>query len=100
MLCAFWDKFGKGDVTDNMIRLAVKHAAAAIDNLSRGIKIEQVDTHSLRSGVRGGMRIVQGRTQATQNHETGPMGPKLTLVHEVHPGEIIILLHGNVHGNE
>ena len=50
MLCAFWDKFGKGEVTDNMIRFAIKHAAAALDYPSRGIKIERVDTHSLRSG--------------------------------------------------
>ena len=50
MLCAFWDKFGKGDVTDNMVRFAIKHAAAALDYPSRGIKIERVDTHSLRSG--------------------------------------------------
>ena len=40
MICAFWDKFGKGDVTDNMVSFAIKHTSATLDYPSRGIKIK------------------------------------------------------------
>lgn len=49
-LCSYWDEVGRGDVTDSNIRFAVKFAAKALDYPSRGIPIERIDTHSLRSG--------------------------------------------------
>ncbi|KAL9178895.1 hypothetical protein ACHAXT_011868 [Thalassiosira profunda] len=49
-LCSYWDDVGRGDVTDGNIRFAVKFAAKALNYEARGIPIERVDTHSLRSG--------------------------------------------------
>ena len=41
---------GRGDVTGGMVRFSVKYAAAALDYPVRGIPIDRIDTHSLRSG--------------------------------------------------
>ena len=49
-LCSYWDDVGRGDVTDNNIRFAVKFAATSLRYPDRGIPIDRVDTHSLRSG--------------------------------------------------
>ena len=49
-LCAYWDKVGLGNVTDNNIRFAIKFAARMLDYEARGIPLDRVDTHSLHSG--------------------------------------------------
>ena len=49
-LCSYWDVVGRGDVTDSNIRYAVKFAATALKYPERGIPIDRIDTHSLRSG--------------------------------------------------
>ena len=49
-LYAYWDKFGLGNVTDNNVRFAIKFAARMLDYEARGIPLDRVDTHSLRSG--------------------------------------------------
>lgn len=49
-LCSYWDDIGRGDVTDTNIRFAVKFAAKALNYPERGIPLERIDTHSLRSG--------------------------------------------------
>ena len=41
---------GRGTVTDDNMRFAVKYAAAALKYHERGIPIDRMDTHSLRSG--------------------------------------------------
>ena len=50
MLCAFWDEVGKGHITDTQVRFTVKMAAKALKYPERGIPLNRVDTHSLRSG--------------------------------------------------
>ncbi len=49
-ICAFWDDAGRGSVTESQVQYAVKYAAQALDYPARGIPIDRVDTHSLRSG--------------------------------------------------
>ena len=49
-ICTYFDKAGMGSVTDNQIRFAVKFAAKSLQYDKRGIPINRVDTHSLRSG--------------------------------------------------
>ena len=50
MLCAFWDKVGKGHITDTQVRFTVKMAAKALKYPERGIPLNRVDTHLLRPG--------------------------------------------------
>jgi hypothetical protein len=49
-ICSFWDAAGHGNVTENHIRYAVKFAAKALGYPDRGIPLDRIDTHSLRSG--------------------------------------------------
>ena len=49
-ICDFWDEAGKGSVTETQIRYSVKFAAKAKEYHKRGIPLDKVDTHSLRSG--------------------------------------------------
>jgi hypothetical protein len=49
-LCSYWDAVGRGDVTDGQISFAMKFAAGALNYPLRGIPIQRIDTHSLRSG--------------------------------------------------
>ena len=49
-LCSFWDEVGLGNVTDTQVRYAVKFAAQALGYPDRGIPVQRIDTHSLRSG--------------------------------------------------
>jgi hypothetical protein len=49
-LCTFYDEAGMGSVTDNQIRYTVKYTAKELNYDKRGIPIDRVDTHSLRSG--------------------------------------------------
>ena len=46
-----------GSVTDNQIRLSVKFAAKALQYEKRGIPINRIDTHSLRSGVACALKL-------------------------------------------
>ena len=46
-----------GSVTDNQIRFAVKFAAKALQYEKRGIPIDRIDTHSLRSGGACALRL-------------------------------------------
>lgn len=51
MLCDYWDDLGEGHVTDVEMRKALKFGAGMLKYPEkRGIPIERVDTHSLRSG--------------------------------------------------
>ena len=49
-LCSYWDDIGRADVTDSNIRYAVKFAAKMLKYEDRGIPLDRIDTHSLRSG--------------------------------------------------
>jgi len=49
-LGTYWDAIGRDDITDSNIRHAVKFAAKMLKYEERGIPINRVDTHSLRSG--------------------------------------------------
>ena len=49
-ICAYWDKAGYGNVSDDQVRFTVKFAAKALRYENRGIPIDRIDTHSLRSG--------------------------------------------------
>ena len=50
MLCAYFDDAGEGYVTDSNIRQAVKFAGGMLNYPDRGIPIDRLDTHSLRTG--------------------------------------------------
>ena len=50
LICLYWDVVGHGIVTDQQIQYAVKTAAGALKYERRGIPIDRVNTHSLRSG--------------------------------------------------
>ena len=50
LLCTYWDEVGQGDVTDSHIRYAVKFSAKMLKYEDRGIPINRINTHSLRSG--------------------------------------------------
>jgi len=50
LLCAYWDDVGRGYVTDGLIRVLLKFAANYLAYPRRGIPLERIDTHSLRSG--------------------------------------------------
>ena len=56
-ICAYCDEVGTGSVTDNQIRFAVKFAAKALHYDKRGIPIDGIDTHSLRSGGACGLKL-------------------------------------------
>ena len=50
-LSAYWEGSIKFDVRDKDIRAGLKHAGACFDySKQRGISIDNIDTHSLRSG--------------------------------------------------
>ena len=49
-ICAYWDSVGRGTVTNQQISFAVKYAAKMLRYQDRGMAIERMDTHSLRSG--------------------------------------------------
>ena len=49
-LCAYWDRVGRGNISDQEIRVAVKAAASALKYPQRGMSLKRIDTHSLRSG--------------------------------------------------
>ncbi len=49
-LCAFWDEIGVGSVTKSQIRFTIKYAARALGYPERGIEIDRINTHLLRSG--------------------------------------------------
>ena len=56
-LCSYWDEIGRGDVTDDNVRFAVKAAAASLKYPDRGIPLERVGTHLLRSGGACALKI-------------------------------------------
>ena len=75
-LCSYWDYVGKGDVTNEMISFAVKYAAEALDYPGRGMPLDRIDTHSLRSGGACALSLAGYR-----DHEIMKMGrwaPKST----------------------
>ena len=49
-ICTYFDEVGMGSVIDNQIQFKVKFAAKALHYDKRGIPIDRIDTHSLRSG--------------------------------------------------
>ena len=50
LTCTCFDKVGMGSVTDDQMRFAVKFAAKALQYEKRGILIDRIGTHWLRSG--------------------------------------------------
>jgi hypothetical protein len=49
--CAYYNSKGRHDVTDKEISLGLKSAAAALNYpAEKGIPVDRIDTHSLRSG--------------------------------------------------
>ena len=75
-VCSYWDEVGRGDVTDGAIRYAVKFAAAMLGYPARGIPIDRVDTHSLRSGGACAMKL-SGHSD-TEIKKQGRWAPDLT----------------------
>ena len=75
-VCSYWDEVGRGDVTDGAIRYAVKFAAAMLGCPARGIPIDRVDTHSLRSGGACAMKL-SGHSD-TEIKKQGRWAPDLT----------------------
>lgn len=49
-LCTYYDEAGRGLVTNDQVSFTVKCAANCLKYEERGIPIDRVDTHSLRSG--------------------------------------------------
>ena len=49
-LCSYWDDIGHANVSDNNIKFAVKFAARMLGYPERGLPLDRIDTHSLRSG--------------------------------------------------
>ena len=58
LTCTCFDKVGMGSVTDNQMRFAVKFAAKALQYEKRGIPIDRIGTHSLRSGGACALKLV------------------------------------------
>ena len=49
-LCTYYDEVGRGSVTNDQVSFTVNFAANCLKYEERGIPIDRVDTHSLRSG--------------------------------------------------
>ena len=75
-LSSYWDDIGRGDVTDGNISYAVKFAAKMLNYPSRGIPIERIDTHSLRSGGACALKMAGYGDAAIQ--KMGRWAPKST----------------------
>jgi len=75
-LGSYWDDIGLGSVTDNQIRFAVKFAAKALNYEDRGMPIERMDTHSLRSGGACALHLAGYKDTAIQ--KMGRWAPKST----------------------
>jgi len=65
-ICAFFNGGCQFDVNDNDIRQALKFAAAELDYPERGIPIDRVDTHSLRSGGANALSLAGYADRAIQ----------------------------------
>ncbi|KAL7525436.1 hypothetical protein ACHAXR_001004, partial [Thalassiosira sp. AJA248-18] len=76
LLCAYWDSVGHGNVTDNNIRFAVKFAAGVLNYEARGIPIDRIDTHSLRSG--GACALALAGYKDREIQKMGRWAPKST----------------------
>ena len=50
LLCAHWDSFGRGDVTDSDMSFNMKCASSKLGYQSRNIPIDRIDTHSNQAG--------------------------------------------------
>ena len=57
-ICAFWDDAGRGTITETQIRYTLKFAAKAKKYPGRGIPLNRIDTHSLRSGGACTLKLV------------------------------------------
>ena len=75
-LCSYWDEVGRADVTDSNISYAVKYAAKMKSYPSRGIPLERVDTHSLRSG--GACALKRAGFDDASIQKMGRWAPKST----------------------
>ena len=75
-LCTYWDDVGRGNITDNEIRWAVKFAAQGLNYEDRGIPTTRVDTHSLRSG--GACALKLSGYSDTEIQKMGRWAPKST----------------------
>ena len=49
LLCAYWDSFGRGDVTDRDMSFHMKCAAEKLGYPSSNIPLDRIDTHSNRA---------------------------------------------------
>ena len=57
ILCAYWDSFGRGDVTDRDMSFNMKSAAEILGYPSRNIPLDRIDTHSNRAGGACAMKL-------------------------------------------
>ena len=70
----YFDKAGMGSVTDSQIRFTVKFAARSLYYDKRGIPIDRIGTHSLRSG--GACALKLAGYDAVQIKKVGRWKPK------------------------
>lgn len=73
-ICTYFDKAGMGSVTDSQIRFTVKFAARSLHYDKRGIPVDRIDTHSLRSG--GACALKLAGYDAVQIKKMGRWKPK------------------------
>ena len=57
LFCAYWDSFGRGDVTDRDIIFHMKLEAAKLGYPSRNIPLDRIDMHLKRSGEACAMKL-------------------------------------------
>ena len=50
ILCAYWDIFGRGDVTDRDMSFHITFSAAKLGYPIRNIPLDRIDTHLNRAG--------------------------------------------------
>eukprot|EP00579_Thalassiosira_antarctica_P008857 CAMPEP_0201878722 /NCGR_PEP_ID=MMETSP0902-20130614/9813_1 /ASSEMBLY_ACC=CAM_ASM_000551 /TAXON_ID=420261 /ORGANISM="Thalassiosira antarctica, Strain CCMP982" /LENGTH=120 /DNA_ID=CAMNT_0048406409 /DNA_START=201 /DNA_END=563 /DNA_ORIENTATION=+ len=96
-LCSYWDEVGCGDATDCNIRYAVKFAAKVLKYPERGIPLQRIDAHSLRSGRVCALALEGFKDR---NDENGLVGPKITSIHGVYPTTAVNIFSWNVNRNE
>ena len=97
-LCSYWDGVGSGHVTDNNIRYAVKFAAKALNYPERGISLDRINTHSLRSG--GACVLALAGFKGREIVKNGPVVPEITRFNGVHPTAAVNILSWNVNRND
>ena len=96
-LCSYWDDIGHADVSDNNIKFAVKFAARMLGYPERGLPLDRIDTHSLRSG--GACALKMAGFKRLGHPKDGAMEAQLDSLDGVHPATAVELYRRNVCGN-